>query len=487
MLRPWTTHFLLDNSKGSSIHAKLCNQLINEIQVGRLKPGDILPGSRSLASQLAVNRKTVQLAYEELESQGWLESRPRSGTYVSNQLPEQALSNENLSLVSANIAQDTKSSSALLSSVYESTLVYQDGSIEANDGVPDPRLIPYGTLSKAYRRAIVRSSHQASLGYGDPRGVIELRESIKDMLIKDRFMNVGTDNVCIVRGSQMGIFLASRVLNPEKGVIVFEKLCYSPAVAAFESNGFKIVFCEIDEQGLKIDCLRNILKSNQVSGIFVTPHHQYPTTVCLPMDRRLILLSLSKTHNFVVIEDDYDHDFHYDMRPIPPLSSLPNSENVVHIGSMSKVFAPSLRLGYLIANKEFIDRIVHEIVLIDRQGNAVSELALADLMESGEVKKHIRRVRRLYKIRRDHTAKEITRFFGDMIKFTLPIGGLALWLDVSRLITKQAVERLSQPGGFFVNSYICNKDEPQNIRFGFGALNEKEITKAVEKLHALFN
>ena len=485
MLRPWKTKIWLEESQGGSFHAKLCNQLIKEIQSGRLMPGTTLPGSRSLAKQLAVNRKTVQFCYEELESQGWLKSRPRSGTFVSDQLPEQTLSSEDLNLVST--VKETRSSSVLMDSVYQSALVLQEEKVGPNDGVPDSRLIPYELLSRAYRRAIVKSSRQSSLGYGDPRGTLELRQSIRNMLVMDRFMNATTEEVCIVRGSQMGIFLASRVLNPKQGAIVFEQLCYSPAVAAFESNGFEIIHCKIDSQGLIIDDLRKILAEFDVAGIFITPHHQYPTTVCMSMDRRLTLLNLSKTHNFAVIEDDYDHDFHYEMRPVPPLSSLPNSENVIHIGSMSKVFAPGLRVGYLVADKKFVDRVAHEIVLIDRQGNTVTELALADLMESGEVKKHIRKTCKLYKTRRDHAVEELIRIFGDRITFELPVGGLALWINISSMINERSSLQLNHPDSFFGSSHICGQNEPEHIRFGFGALSEKEITKLILELYSILN
>ncbi|MFY0084172.1 PLP-dependent aminotransferase family protein, partial [Acinetobacter baumannii] len=123
------------------------------------------------------------------------------------------------------------------------------------------------------------------------------------------------------------------------------------------------------------------------------PHHQYPTTVTMPMSRRLQLLELSKKWGFYIIEDDYDHEFHYDSRPMPPLASLPHSELVIHVGSLSKVFAPGIRLGYIVAAPPIIHSITEDILLIDRQGNNITELALADLMQRGEIKRHIRKMK----------------------------------------------------------------------------------------------
>lgn len=483
MLRPWSMKFWLEDSPGKTFHTKLLNKLITDIKDGRLASDSMLPGSRSLAKQLGVNRKTVQLVYEELESQGWLVTKPRCGTFISNILPENELSDKNKQLI--NNAQKTKAPSKLVENLYQDALSTSTTMATANDGIPDTRLIPYEILARAYRRACISLSRHSSLGYGDPRGTIELRDSIQKMLSSDRFMNCSSEEICIVRGSQMGIYLASRVLDPSKGIIVMERMYYPPARAAFESNGFKVLACELDHNGLSIIALEKILSLHEVAGIYTTPHHQYPTTVCLPMERRIDLLKLSKLHNFVIIEDDYDHEFHYETKPIPPLASLPNSENVVHIGSMSKVFAPGLRLGYVAANKKFVERAAQEIVLIDRQGNTITEHVLSDLMESGEVKRHIRKTRKQYESRRNFAAREFKRVFGKNISFTLPTGGMALWIDISKTIKGKSIKNLHHKDSTLSTIYNDESTDPTHIRFGFGAISEKEITRSIENLSVI--
>ena len=484
MLRPWQTKIWLSRKNGESIYTTLSNQIAEDICSGRLAPGHMMPGSRSLALQLGINRKTVQQVYEELESQGWLVSKPRQGTYVADMLPELSLSCENQELVGR--AQGASSAGCS----FEGKLLSSHhimGSSTIYDGVPDTRLIPFELLSRAFRRAIVQTSRQPNFGYGDPKGTEALRQSLQRMLNMDRFMNVTTDQICVVRGSQMGIYLSSKVLDPAKGVLVVECLSYSPAVSAFESNGFNVVRCRQDERGLDIEDLEKILSCYQVAGVYTTPHHQYPTTVSLSMDRRLKLLKLSKIHGFAVLEDDYDHEFHYESRPIPPLASLPNSENVVHIGSLSKVFVPGLRLGYVVASSVFINRIAEEITLIDRQGSTVTELAVADLMQSGDVKKHIRKVRKIYQVRRDHAASELQRIFSDKVSFCLPPGGLALWIDISQLLIAAGgnnSEHLLSHLPVLSGSKLFTSAEsifPTHARFGFGALTESEITLALEQ------
>ena len=479
MLRPWETQFWLENSPGKTLHLRLLNKLTSDIKGGRLPPGSMLPGSRSLAEQLGVNRKTVQQVYEELEVQGWLMTRPRSGTFISETLPEQGLSKSNQHLVSS--THKAKLPSELVETLYQDAICFHNH-IPTNDGTPDSRLIPYELLARTYRRVCISLSRHSKLGYGDPRGSDELRHSVRNMLSTDRFMNCSVEQVCIVRGSQMGIYLASRILDPSKGAIIMEELCYMPARAAFESNGFKILKCRLDDQGLDIDHLREILDKHTVAGIYVTPHHQYPTTVCMPMDRRLALLELSKLFKFVVLEDDYDHEFHYETNPIPPLSSLPNSENVVHIGSMSKVFAPGLRLGYIAADSHFIERAAQEIVLIDRQGNTLSELVLSSLMDSGEVRRHIRKTRKEYESRRNYAAQEFMRVFGNKVSFTLPTGGMAIWIDISKLVKGKKLESLPSNDSSLSTFYTDDQTTSTHLRFGFGAISKKEITESIEQL-----
>lgn len=485
MQRPWEVQFWLEDSPGKTLHSKLLNKLTSDILTGRLATGSMLPGTRALAKQLNINRKTVQLVYEELEAQAWLVSKPRSGTFVSETLPEQGLSNQNQALLAP--SHHTKLPSELVTMLYQNALSSFDATPVSNDGIPDSRLIPYDLLARTYRRVCIELSRHSNLGYGDPRGTTELRHSIKKMLTDDRFMTCSIEQVCIVRGSQMGIYLTSRILDPNKGAIIMEDLCYSPARAAFESNGFTVLKCRLDQKGLDVEHLKELLNQHKVIGVYVTPHHQYPTTVCLPMDRRLTLLDLSKTYQFAVIEDDYDHEFHYEANPVPPLASLPNAENVIHIGSMSKVFAPGLRLGYMVANQAFIERAAQEIVLIDRQGNTITEHVLADLMESGEVRRHIRRTRKQYESRRNLAAAEFERIFSDKVSFKLPTGGMAIWVDISKLITPEKLSELqdlchNNKDSTLNTFYTDEQVKPSHIRFGFGALNEAEITQSIETL-----
>lgn len=471
MLRPWQIHFRIDEREEKTVFLKLTNLISQEILSGRLVQGTMLPGSRSLSKELGINRKTVQAVYEELEAQGWLVTRPRKGTFVADILPEKQLQIESVNERKVN----------------DRPTIQEAALYPHNDGVPDPRLIPYELFSRAYRHALIKITQNQYMGYGNPQGMIELRQALQKMLSMERFMSVAEDEICIVRGSQMGIFLASRALPNRQGVIVVEELYYPSAFKAFQSNGFQVVSVKLDEQGIVIEDLERILQEHSVAAIYTTPHHQYPTTVTMPMSRRLQLLELSKKWGFYIIEDDYDHEFHYDSRPMPPLASLPHFELVIHVGSLSKVFAPGIRLGYIVASQTIIQSITEDILLIDRQGNNITELALADLMQRGEIKRHIRKMKKIYQLRRDHALTEFSRVFSGDVQIQPPAGGMALWVKFQKSFTKEQALKLDGLNMDTEHKFRQDGSSNRCIRFGFAALSEKEITSLIEKLNEVLN
>lgn len=471
MLRPWQIHFRIDEREEKTVFLKLTNLISQEILSGRLVQGTMLPGSRSLSKELGINRKTVQAVYEELEAQGWLVTRPRKGTFVADILPEKQLQIDSVNERKVN----------------DKPTIQEAALYPHNDGVPDPRLIPYELFSRAYRHALIKITQNQYMGYGNPQGMIELRQALQKMLSMERFMSVAEDEICIARGSQMGIFLASRALPNRQGVIVVEELYYPSAFKAFQSNGFQVVSVKLDKQGIVIEDLERILQEHSVAAIYTTPHHQYPTTVTMPMSRRLQLLELSKKWGFYIIEDDYDHEFHYDSRPMPPLASLPHSELVIHIGSLSKVFAPGIRLGYIVASASVIQSITEDILLIDRQGNNITELALADLMQRGEIKRHIRKMKKIYQLRRDHALTEFSRVFSGDVQIQPPAGGMALWVKFQKSFTKEQALKLDELNMDTEHKFRQDDSSNRCIRFGFAALSEKEITSLIEKLNEVLN
>jgi GntR family transcriptional regulator/MocR family aminotransferase len=470
MLRTWDLNIVIQR-EGGPVARQIVQAIVYEIRRGRLMPGAPLPGSREMAKALGVNRKTVILAYEELYAQGWLKSEKTRGTFVSSELPEKGI--ETLKPADSGIASAL--GVRLAGSGPDVQCLYsEDGYLTFDDGAPDTRLVPVAELAAAWRKALLYASQRNRLGYGDPRGTKRIRHEILGMLSSERGITAGEDNICIVRGSQMGIYVAARVLVRPGDCVVIEALSYPPAREAFRAAGAEIVAVGLDGDGLKVDELEKLCYRKRVRAVYVTPHHQFPTTVLL---------------NFAIIEDDYSHEFHFTHRPMLPLASFDRRGKVIYVGSMSKLLTPSLRIGYLIAPSQFIDRAAAEVTIIDRQGDPATEAAIADLLASGVIHSHTKKVMKIYAERRDLLASLLASQLDEWISFQLPVGGLALWaackVDIDMDALQAAADREGVrflPAGQFS---LKNRSYPA-LRLGFGSLNAEELKDAVARLRRAF-
>ena len=481
MLRPWK--MLLAERIGSHREAPLYMQiihaLIHEIQRGRLLPGEFLPSSRELATALSVNRKTIVLAFEDLIAQGWLTSAGTRGTMVAKSLPEMGVRRaQNRSV------EDAPSPlSAEYSFMDAAPLAPRDWTVKLDEGSPDGRLFPSELLARAYRAAVHRAARENRLLYGDPRGSALLREAIATMLRTQRGVMATADNLCITRGSQMGVYLAARVLLRPRDVVLVEALTYQAAVRVFEECGAKIVAVNLDKQGVNVDEVERMCRAHKVRAIFLTPHHQFPTTVALQPDRRLRLLNLARQFGFAVIEDDYDHEFHFESQPLLPMASYA-PERVIYVGSLSKLLLPALRIGYIVAPPKVVNALAQQVMLLDSMGNTLTEDAAADLIDSGEVRRHVRKVTQIYAERRKTFAVTLRELAG-LADFDIPDGGLAFWLQFSNLRALERIESRAAGLGVWVapsKSFVARRDAPRGLRLGFASLTEQEARDGIRRL-----
>lgn len=481
MLRPWQVSLgeRIDPKRDVPIYMQIIQALIRDIERGRLTSGTYLPSSRELAHILGVNRKTVVLAYEDLIAQGWLDSAGTRGTMVSSSLPEQVNKRQG--------EAEATMSNAPIDYRYTAPparpLALPSGpGLKLDEGAPDGRLFPAELLARAYRAAAHRASRDNGFQYRDPRGSPLLRESIAMMLKSQRGLPVTAENICITRGSQNGIFLATQVLVHPGDAVIVEELTYEPAVAAFRALGAKIIPVGVDEDGIDVAAVEHACRRNGVRAVFVTPHHQFPTTVSLRPERRLRLLELARQFGFAIIEDDYDHEFHFESQPLLPMAGY-GPGHVIYVGSMSKLLLPALRIGYVAAPPPVIDAIAHMVSLTDGMGNTLTEDAAAELIENGELRRHARKVRQIYARRRESFAAEIDRTLGDIAQYKMPDGGLAFWLRFDTDLDQMEARATSMGLRFASSRSFMTRDKaPRGLRIGFASLNEHEARTALSAL-----
>jgi GntR family transcriptional regulator/MocR family aminotransferase len=461
----------------------IARSIAEDARRGRLAPGTRLPGTRELAIALGVHRNTVIAAYRELAAEGFLRSERGRGTYIVSTLPE-VRNRRWLSRRPTVPTMAPRPHFPFDASAYPPPFApIPRGTLALFGGVPDTRLLPRAALARAYRRVL--RDHPDLLDYGPAHGELRLRVALSEMLRGARRLPVSADDIVVTRGSQMALALLARALVRPGDVFAVEALGYQPAWNAFAQAGARLACVPVDGEGLVVDALGELCERAPVRAVYVTPHHQYPTTVTMSATRRMALLELARRKRFAIVEDDYDHEFHYDGRPVLPLASDDDVGVVLYVGTMSKVLAPGMRLGYLVAPAAVREAVVALRFALDRQGDRVGERAFAELMEEGELQRHFWRMRRVYQARRDRCVRELRHHLGRWLKFAVPPGGMALWARVDRKLPVAAwMDESARRGVLFQSGrqFTWGGRDTPHVRLGYAALTEDELSTAIGRL-----
>lgn len=471
---------LIDLKKESSlpIYVQIANEIIKHIQAGILKKGTKLLSSRQMAELLSLHRKTVVAAYDELYSQGWIEIFPKKGTFIAQHLPNvkpvqlskqdfEAKSKDDFSM------NFTKNTLVKIPPIITQRLAF-------NDGLPDVRLAPRDELARLYAHYI-KFGEPSVLYYTSVFGALRFRETFAKVLNETRGMNTSPEQIITTRGSQMAIYLVGLALFEKGDEVIVGDLNYPATNMTFATLGAKLNTIPIDEEGIVVDAIEEICLKKPVKAIYVTSHHYHPTTVTLTPERRIKLLALAEKYRFYILEDDYDYDFHYANRPVLPLASADRHGLVVYIGSFTKKIAPTFRVGYVVAKQEIIEELAKLRRIIDRQGDTILELSLADMLENGTLKRHAAKVLKIYRERRDFTCDLLKKELGDVIDFKVPDGGMAIWAKFDKSISLIELAPKLAKNGLYLSDGAAYPTE-NACRMGFASMNFKETEDAVKIL-----
>ncbi|MBI4913099.1 MAG: PLP-dependent aminotransferase family protein [Acidobacteria bacterium] len=417
----------LDRASQEPLAVQLVRLLAAEVASGRLARGEPLPGSRALAEELELSRHTVMAALRELEAEGWVESRPGSGTFVVDRLPAGPPRHWGPLPSPGGIPDEPPFD---LASQFLPLSTMGGVVFDLSEAISDPRLAPKDALAKAYQRALRRHGDEL-LGTGEPRGNQSLREHLAAYLTGARGFKVGPDQVLLTRGGTDSLALLAQALLVPGGHVAVENPGNPAVWDAFRTlPGVHLHPVPVDEEGLRVDALETLLSSHSLALVHLTPFHQFPTQCSLSASRRSRLLALAREHEFAILEDEPTFEFHGPSRPLLPLASADTRGAVVHLGSFAPWLAPGLPLGFLVASRTLVDRLAR--LRRDRRitGDRVLEWAMADLIRDGDFERHLARARKTYQERKEVFLAQAMAHLGPEFRCADPPGGLGCWLKV---------------------------------------------------------
>lgn len=481
----------LDQRASAPLHRQLYDELRCAILAGRLKPGGRVPSSRALAHSLGVSRATVTLSYEQLLSEGYLQAVVGSGTTVTEQLPDELLKTPPAPARNARPQQTAKTPAPRLSRYGQSltdTVPFEppEPELPINFKSGRPALAEFPLPQ--WRRLMLRhcrTGDGALLDYAaDAQGYAPLRQAIANYLARARAVRCQPEQVIIVNGSQQALDLLTKVLLERGDAVALENPGYLGARRNFLAQGAKLLPVPVDEAGLVVEKLRR-RAARKTKLVYVTPSHHFPTGATLTLARRLELLAWAAETGALVVEDDYDSEFRYCSRPIPALQGLGDSENVIYIGTFSKVLFPALRVGYLVVPSQLSHVFARAKWLADRQTPTLEQRVLADFIIEGHLERHLRRMRTLYDGRRQALVRALQTHFADRVTILGANAGMHLMIKLRGPFNdEEIVRRAAQVGVGLVSArmYYITQAPGDEFVLGYANLSERRIQEGVRRL-----
>jgi GntR family transcriptional regulator / MocR family aminotransferase len=459
----------------------LYDELRAAILEGRLRPGARLPGTRDLASAYGLSRATIVTAFDQLKSEGYVEGKAGSGTYVSQVLPEQLLDVRGPRTEKRLPYQRVALSEyARRLQPFRGTSPRPIRAFRANQPALD--LFPTTLWAQVAARRLRRVSINLLAG-GEALGYRPLRQAVADYLNSSRGVKCTADQVLILSGAQEALDRTARILvNPGESVWM-EEPGYPGAAVVFRAVGARICPVPVDAEGLDLE--RGIQKWRRARLAYVTPAHQFPLGVTMSLRRRLALLEWARRSGTLIFEDDYDSEYRYSGRPIPALQGLDRSGVVIFAGSFSAVLFPALRLGYLVVPPEMVDVFAAAESVSTHHPPLLEQAILCDFITEGHFARHIRRMRELYAERLAVLLEGAREKLAGALEISTVEAGLQTVGWLTRGLRAERVAELAGQRGVEVvalSRYASGRSRREGLMLGFAAVDPRELRRGVEEL-----
>jgi GntR family transcriptional regulator/MocR family aminotransferase len=475
--------FRVQRTSTASVHNQIREHLVSAILNGSLLPGQKMPSTRELATSLTVARNTIVQVYERLAADRYLRARDRSGYFVNREvkigwvksepksahsLPQQSVWTRDLKF---HPSRQPYIRTPLNSHAYRFPFVY---------GQTDPSLFPISEWRECSRLALARSELLEWTGDAIHQDDPTLVEQICSKLLPRRGIIATPDQVLITMGAQNALYLTATLLTSPKTSVGLENPGYSDIRNTFIREGARIVPIDVDEEGLQIDD-----RLRDCDLLYVTPSHQYPMTVTLPLHRREALLARAEQDNFLVIEDDYENESNFVSQPIPALKSLDQSNRVLYASSLSKSMFPGLRIGYMVGSADFIAEARALRRQMYRHPPANNQRTTSIFISLGYYDSHIRRLRETFRERWGEMNRALAEFMPEAS--TQPTcGGTSFWMKGPAGLDAQQLADVALSRGVVIEpgkDLFYGGDGPTNFfRLGFSSIPTERIRPGIEIL-----
>ncbi|MFG2720683.1 PLP-dependent aminotransferase family protein [Streptomyces sp. NPDC048416] len=487
---------VLDRDDGAPLQRQLCDQITALVRTGRLRPGDDVPASRALATQLDVSRTVVTRAYELLRANGVIVAKRGSGTRIAPGAGGVAAPRPRTptAAFAPQPPRATDRDSALWQPWEPAPGRRPGGVIDFRHGTPALAEFPVARWRQSLHDAYGRAD-AASLGYGPAEGSPALRTEIASLVRRSRALDASPDHIMVTSGATQALDIVVRMLVGPGDVVVIEDPSHTVLRQVFGCSQAHVVPVPVDQQGLRVGDIDACVRAYghdpaRVKLVYVTPSHQFPTGFILSGERRRGLLAWAYEHGAIVLEDDYHNEFTFTGERLPALAAERHRDTVVHVGSFSKTLFPALRIGYAILPPHLVQPFLGIKWITDRLTPTVAQDALADFIRTGAYARHISRMTRLYRQRRSRLLGSLYEHFGAGVRVSGEAAGLHVLVTLSgaRGIPEEKIAeaaaargvRIHPASGYFV------QDPPAEPMFlmGYAALPAARITRGVALLAA---
>lgn len=477
----WKQLIKLNRENKWSLQLQIREQLVTAILNNIIRPGQSLPSSRELSKELSVARNTVVLAYDELESDGYIKAVNRKGYYVEEDIHLGSVRNKKLKPQASITPEWCKEllvkhpskikTIAKCSSWTEKEFPFVYGQL-------DPDLVPINDWREAVKQSSsVGEIKKWNVDHIDQDDQILINE-LQGKVLPRRGIWAEGDEILVTAGSQNAMYLLVSLLVSNKTTVGIENPCYIDFKNMLSLKTSNILPVDVDNEGIMVDQI-----SDDCDLVYTTPSHQYPTCVTMSLKRRKELLKAAEEKNFVIIEDDYEAEINFTSESSPSLKSIDKSGRVIYMGSFSKSFAPGLRLGYIVGPSEFIKEVRALRRLMQRHLPANNQLAAGLFISLGHYHSMLHKLHTVYKERWQEMTQAIKKH-ADVLSFSSSEGGSSFWITIPDNVNAKVLsERLLEKGVVIEagDLFFFQDDAPQNhIRLAYSAIKTSKISEGIE-------